>query len=142
MKEVHVKRLDTRAKLPIRAHPGDAGFDLHALESGVIGAGGRLVVSTGIAIAVPEGHVGLILDRSGLAAKHGITTLGGVIDSGYRGEWKVVMLNTSDVPYEVASGERIAQVIVVPIALPTVCETAELDDTIRGEGGFGSTGRR
>jgi len=141
MKEICVQRLDSRAKLPVRAHPGDAGLDLHALEGGVIGAGGRLVVSTGIAIAVPEGHVGLILDRSGLAARHGITNLGGVIDAGYRGEWKVIMHNTSDEPYEVAAGERIAQVLIVPIALPQVCEVEELDDTIRGEGGFGSTGR-
>ncbi len=142
MKEIRVQRLDSRAKLPIRAHLEDAGLDLHALESGVIGAGGRLVVSTGIAIAVPEGHVGLILDRSGLATKHGITNLGGVIDAGYRGEWKVIMHNTSDEPYEVAAGERIAQILIVPIVLPQVCEVSELDVTMRGEGGFGSTGKK
>ena len=141
MKELQVKRLDHRAKLPKRAHPGDAGIDLCALEGCVIEAGMRQVVSTGVAIAVPESHVGLILDRSGLAARHGITNLGGVIDAEYRGEWKVIMHNTSDEPYEVAAGERIAQILIVPIALPDVCEVDELDDTMRGKGGFGSTGR-
>ncbi len=138
---IEVKKLDPNAKLPVRAHEGDAGLDLCALEGAVIGAGERGVVGTGIAIAVPLGHVGLILDRSGLAAKLGITNLGGVIDAGYRGEWKVIMLNTSDKPYEVAAGERIAQILVVPIALPDVCEVSELDDTMRGDGHFGSTGR-
>lgn len=138
---IEVKKLDPRAKLPVRAHEGDAGLDLCALEGAVIGAGERGVVGTGIAIAVPPGHVGLIMDRSGLAAKRGITNLGGVIDAGYRGEWKVIMLNTSDASYEVAAGERIAQILVVPIALPDVCEVSELDDTMRGDGHFGSTGR-
>ncbi|NTW90230.1 MAG: dUTP diphosphatase [Candidatus Moranbacteria bacterium] len=138
---IEVKKLDPRAKLPVRAHEGDAGLDLCALEGCVIGGGERGVVGTGIAIAVPPGHVGLIMDRSGLAAKEGITNLGGVIDAGYRGEWKVIMLNTSDKPYDVAAGERIAQILVIPIALPEVCEVSELDDTMRGEGHFGSTGR-
>lgn len=142
MQEIQVKRLDPRAKLPVRAHPGDAGIDLCALEGCVIEAGKRRVMSTGVAIAVPEAHAGLIADRSGLAAKHGITTLGGVIDAGYRGEWKVIMHNTSDEPYEVAAGERIAQILIVPIAVPDVCEVSELDDTIRGEGGLGSTGKK
>jgi dUTP pyrophosphatase len=138
---IEVKKLDPDAKLPVRAHEGDAGLDLCALEGCVIGSGKRCIVGTGIAIAVPLGHVGLIMDRSGLAAKEGITNLGGVIDSGYRGEWKVIMLNTSDKPYEVAAGERIAQILVVPIALPDVCEVSELDATMRGDGHFGSTGR-
>ncbi len=138
---IEVKKLDPRAKLPVRAHEGDAGLDLCALEGCMIGAGERGVVGTGIAIAVPPGHVGLIMDRSGLAAKEGITNLGGVIDAGYRGEWKVIMLNTSDKPYDVAAGERIAQILVIPIALPEVCEVSELDDTMRGDGHFGSTGR-
>jgi len=138
---IDVKKLDPEAGLPVRAHEGDAGLDLHALSGCVIAPGERKSVGTGIAIAVPDGHVGLILDRSGLATKHGITTLGGVIDSAYRGEWIVIMLNTSDKPYEVVAGERIAQILVVPIALPDVCEVPELDATIRGEGRFGSTGR-
>lgn len=138
---VEVKKLDPSAKLPVRAHEGDAGLDLCALKGTTIGAGERGVVGTGIAIAVPPGHVGLIMDRSGLAAKQGMTNLGGVIDAGYRGEWKVIMLNTSDKPYEVAAGERIAQILVVPIALPDVCEVSELDDTMRGDGHFGSTGK-
>lgn len=138
---IEVKKLDPNAKLPVRAHPGDAGLDLFSPGGFVIGPGERVSVPTGIAIAVPEGYVGLIMDRSGLAVRHGITNLGGVIDSGYRGEWGVIMLNTSDEPYEVAAGERIAQILVVPIALPEVCEVAELGDTIRGEGRFGSTGK-
>ncbi|NTW45792.1 MAG: dUTP diphosphatase [Candidatus Moranbacteria bacterium] len=140
--KLEIKRLHPDAVLPMRAHPGDAGLDLYATEGSALGPGERRIVPTGVAIAIPEGYVGLIMDRSGLAAKHGITNLGGVIDSGYRGEWKVIMLNTSDEPYEVASGERIAQMLVVPIALPEVCEVSELDATIRGEGHFGSTGRQ
>ncbi|NTW15436.1 MAG: dUTP diphosphatase [Candidatus Moranbacteria bacterium] len=140
--KLEIKRLHPDAVLPIRAHPGDAGLDLYATEGSALSPGERRIVPTGVAIAIPEGYVGLIMDRSGLAAKHGITNLGGVIDSGYRGEWKVIMLNTSDEPYEVASGERIAQMLVVPIALPEVCEVSELDATIRGEGHFGSTGRQ
>jgi len=142
MKEIQVKRLDPLAKLPVRAHPGDAGLDVYAMEGFRLGPGERKVVGTGLSIAVPAGHVGLIMDRSGLAAREGITNLGGVIDSGYRGEWKVIMLNTSDTSYEAATGERIAQIVIVPIALPQVCEVEELDDTIRGDGGFGSTGRK
>lgn len=140
--EIRVKRLRPDAIPPIRAHEGDAGLDLFAPEGFAIAPGERKVVGTGMAMAVPDGHAGLILDRSGLAAKHGITTLGGVVDAGYRGEWKVVMLNTSDTPYETAPGERIAQVLVVPLALPAVCEVSELDATMRGEAGFGSTGRQ
>lgn len=138
---IEVKKLHPDAKLPVRAHEGDAGLDLFSTGGFVIGPGERVSVPTGIAIAVPLGHVGLIMDRSGLAAKHGITTLGGVIDSNYRGEWGIIMLNTSDTAYEVMPGERVAQVLVIPIVLPEVCEVSELDDTIRGEGRFGSTGK-
>ncbi|NTW14407.1 MAG: dUTP diphosphatase [Candidatus Moranbacteria bacterium] len=139
--KIEAKKLHRDAKLPTRAHEGDAGLDLYALRGIMLGPGERTSVPTGIAIAVPAGHVGLIMDRSGLAAKHGITTLGGVIDSNYRGEWGIIMLNTSDAAYEVVPGERVAQMLVVPIAYPEVCEVAELDDTIRGEGRFGSTGK-
>lgn len=138
---IEVKKLHPDAKLPARAHEGDAGLDLFSVGGFVIGPEERVSVPTGIAIAVPPGHVGLIMDRSGLAAKHGITTLGGVIDSNYRGEWGIIMLNTSDTAYEVMPGERVAQMLVVPIAVPEVCEVSELDDTIRGEGRFGSTGK-
>jgi len=138
---LEVKKLDPKALLPTRAHEGDAGLDLYSLESFTVGPGERRVARTGVAIAIPSGHVGLIWDRSGLAAKNGITNLGGVIDASYRGEWGVIMLNTSDMPYEVAAGERIAQILVQPVIFPDVCEVSELDATIRGDGGFGSTGR-
>jgi dUTP pyrophosphatase len=139
-----VRRLDPAATLPTRAHDGDAGLDLCACEAATIRAGGRASVRTGIALEVPAGHAGLVLPRSGLAARHGIALVNapGLIDAGYRGEVRVLLLNTdADDRFEVAPGDRIAQLLLVPFAAAEPVEVAELATSQRGEGGFGSSGR-
>jgi dUTP pyrophosphatase len=137
-------RLSEAARPPAPAHPGDAGHDLCAAEPAVIEPGGRASIGTGIAIEVPEGYAGLVLPRSGLAARHGIALVNapGLIDSGYRGEVRVLLLNTDrDEPFEVAVGDRIAQLVLVAYAAPDLEEVGELAESARGAGGFGSTGR-
>ena len=138
------RRLVPAATPPSRAHEGDAGYDLHAAEPVTLGPGERAVVGTGIALAIPDGHAGLVLPRSGLAFKHGIALVNapGLIDSGYRGELRVLLLNTDrEHPFDVEPGDRIAQLVVVQVALPELNEVDALDETARGLGGFGSTGR-
>jgi dUTP pyrophosphatase len=137
-----MKRLHDGATLPVRAYEGDAGLDLAACERVELGPGERAVVGTGLTVAIPHGHAGFVQPRSGLAAKHGITILNtpGLVDAGYRGELKVVLLNTDRAePFVVEPGMRIAQLVVVPVALPVPTEVAELPDSERGEKGFGST---
>ena len=141
---LRVRRLDPAAVLPRRAHPGDAGYDLCALEAVRLGPGERALVRTGVAVELPAGHAGWVVPRSGLAARHGIALVNapGLIDAGYRGEVKVLLLNTDRaVPFEVAAGERIAQLVVAAVAAPEVVEATELAVSARGDGGFGSTGR-
>jgi dUTP diphosphatase len=138
-----VRRLHPEAILPVRAYDGDAGLDLHAAEAAELGPGERASVGTGIAVEIPEGHAGLVLPRSGLAAKHGISLVNapGLIDAGYRGEIRVLLLNTDrEVPFRIAPGDRIAQLLLVAHAAPPVVEVEELEDSERGEGGFGSSG--
>jgi dUTP pyrophosphatase len=137
-------RLSEAARQPSRAHDGDAGFDLHAAEDALIGPGERASVGTGIALAIPEGHAGLVLPRSGLAARHGIGVVNapGLIDPEYRGEVRVLLLNTDlNDPFEVGVGDRIAQLLIVRFETPELSEQLTLDATGRGEGGFGSSGR-
>jgi dUTP pyrophosphatase len=139
-----MKRLHDAATLPIRAYQGDAGLDLAACERVELGPGERAVVGTGLTVAIPDGHAGFVQPRSGLAAKHGITILNtpGLVDAGYRGELKVVLLNTDRAePFVVEPGMRIAQLVVIPVALPEPTEVAELPDSERGEKGFGSSAR-
>jgi dUTP pyrophosphatase len=137
-------RLSGDAREPVHAHEGDAGYDLHAAEAAMIAPGERASVGTGLAVAIPPGHAGLVLPRSGLAAKHGITlpNAPGLIDSGYRGEVRVLLLNT-DVrePFEVDVGDRIAQLVVVHLADVELVEATDLSPSVRGSGGFGSSGR-
>jgi dUTP pyrophosphatase len=138
-----VRRLDERARLPTRAYPGDAGLDLYALDEATLGPGDRASVRTGIAVEIPPGQAGLVLPRSGLAARHGIALVNapGLIDSGYRGEVRVLLLNTDpSAPFTVASGERIAQLVLVRIESPEVVEVQALALSERGAGGFGSSG--
>ncbi len=140
---LHVRRLDPAARLPVRAHRDDAGYDLHALHAARLEPGARAKVRTGIAIELPAGHAGLVLPRSGLAARHGIALVNapGLIDAGYRGELQVLLLNTDRAEvFEIAAGDRIAQLVIVAVATPDVLEVDELAATRRGEGGFGSTG--
>jgi dUTP pyrophosphatase len=142
--ELRVRRLREEAKLPSRAHDGDAGLDLYAAVSATIDPGERATVATGIAIEVPAGHAGLVLPRSGLAARHGIAVANapGLIDAGYRGEIKVLLLNTDRTePFEISVGDRIAQLVLTPVAEADTVEVAELAGSARGEGGFGSSGR-
>ena len=138
--ELPVRRLDPGAVLPTRAHADDAGLDLYALEDASVPPGEGRLLRTGVAVAVPAGHVGLVCDRSSLA-KRGLKTAGGVIDAGYRGEVGVVVWNLSREPQPVKKGERCAQLLVIPIATPAPVERADLGETVRGAGGFGSTGR-
>jgi dUTP pyrophosphatase len=140
--QLQVKRLHEDATLPTRAYEGDAGLDLSACERVELGPGERAVVSTGLAVAIPEGHAGLVLPRSGLAVRHGIGKVNapGLIDSGYRGELKVVLLNTDrSERFVVEPGMRIAQLVVVPVASPDPVEVPDLPGSERGERGFGSS---
>jgi dUTP pyrophosphatase len=137
-------RLSEAARAPGLAHDGDAGYDLHAAEPASIGPGERASVGTGVAVAIPAGHAGLVLPRSGLAARHGIALVNapGLIDAGYRGELRVLLLNTDRLEaFEVAVGDRIAQLVLVRHAAPELVEVETLGESVRGEGGFGSTGR-
>jgi dUTP pyrophosphatase len=142
--ELLVRRIDASALLPSRAHPGDAGLDLCANEDVMIKPGERALVGTGIAIALPSGTVGLVVPRSGLAIKHGVSLVNspGVIDEGYRGEVKCILVNLDpSEAFVVARGDRIAQLLVQRVEHVGAREVDDLPETARGEGGFGSTGR-
>ncbi len=131
------------AHVPVYAHPGDAGADLVSAEELRLGPGERALVATGVRIALPDGYVAFVVPRSGLAAKHGITIVNapGTVDAGYRGEIKVSLLNTDPTePYDIAIGDRIAQLIVMPVPRVRFVPVDELPESARGEGGFGSTG--
>jgi dUTP pyrophosphatase len=140
--ELPVQRLHDGATLPTRAYEGDAGLDLAACERVELGPGERAAVGTGLTVAIPDGHAGFVQPRSGLAARHGITVLNtpGLVDAGYRGELKVVLLNTDrSERFVVEPGMRIAQLVVVPVAFPEPKEVGELPASERGEKGFGSS---
>ena len=142
MTELPLKRLHDGATLPTRAYAGDAGLDLSACERVELGPGERAVVGTGLTVAIPDGHAGFVQPRSGLAARHGIAVLNspGLVDAGYRGELRVVLLNTDRAErFVVEPGMRIAQLVVVPVALPQPTEVSELPGSERGEKGFGSS---
>ena len=139
-----IQRLRPDARLPTRAHDDDAGLDLYAVEAARIAPGERASIPTGIAIELPERHAGLVLARSGLAARHGIALVNapGLIDAGYRGELKVLLLNTDrEAAFEIAPGDRIAQLVVTRVETPDLVEVDELPPSIRAAGGFGSSGR-
>jgi dUTP pyrophosphatase len=142
MNELPFKRLHDGATLPVRAYTGDAGLDLAAAERVELAPGARAVVGTGLAVAIPDGHAGLVQPRSGLAANHGITIVNtpGLVDSGYRGELKIILLNTDlENTFVVEPGMRVAQLMIVAVATPQSVEVAELPDSERGEKGFGSS---
>ena len=143
--EIPVRFLHSDATLPVYANDGDAGCDLVAVESCTIAAGGgRVMVSTGLAVAIPEGHGGFVLPRSGLAAKHGVTCINapGLIDAGYRGEVMVALVNLDPThDYEVTKGDRIAQLVVLPVPRASFHDVEDLPTADRGAGGFGSSGR-
>jgi dUTP pyrophosphatase len=142
MIELPIQRLREEAVLPERAYPGDAGLDLAACDRHELAPGERAVVGTGLAVAVPDGFAGFVQPRSGLAARHGLSVVNapGLIDSGYRGEIRVVLLNTDrDEPFVVEPGMRIAQLVVLPVPELEVVETEDLAETERGVRGFGSS---
>lgn len=145
MQQLPILKLKDEATLPSRAHEGDAGLDLYACEAAHIGPGERWSVGTGVGMEIPEGHAGLVLPRSGLARDHGIALVNapGLIDSGYRGELRVLLLNTDPAEtFRVEPGDRIAQLVLTPIVTPEPVEAAELTESVRGRSGFGSSGRR
>lgn len=142
--KIEYAKLDARAIVPTRAHPGDAGMDLYAIEMVSLAPGERASVGTGIAIAIPEGYAGLILPRSGLAARDGITlpNAPGLIDAGYRGELRVLLLNTDrEKAFQVRLGDRIAQLMITPVPEVRLVMVESLGESSRGPEGFGSTGR-
>ncbi|HEY2717078.1 MAG TPA: dUTP diphosphatase [Solirubrobacterales bacterium] len=142
--ELPVAKLKDNAVLPTRAHEGDAGLDLYACEAAHIGPGERWSVGTGVAVEIPDGHAGLVLPRSGLARDHGISLVNapGLIDSGYRGELRVLLLNNDPADiFRISAGDRIAQLVLVPIAIAATVEVPALAESVRGGGGFGSSGR-
>ncbi|MTV24285.1 dUTP diphosphatase [Nitriliruptoraceae bacterium ZYF776] len=141
--DLPVARLHPDAVLPGYAHPGDAGLDLVAVGGARLAPGARAAIPTGLAVAIPDGWVGLVHPRSGLARRHGLTVANapGTIDAGYRGEVQVLLVNLGQEPVEVRAGDRVAQLLVQRVGVATVREVDALDDTERGHGGFGSSGR-
>jgi len=142
--ELRIAKLRDEAVLPSRAHQGDAGLDLYSCEAAHLGPGERWSVGTGVAVEIPDGHAGMVLPRSGIARDHGIALVNGpgLIDAGYRGEVRVLLLNTDPAEtFRVEPGERIAQLVIVAVALPEPLEVGSLSESSRGDGGFGSSGR-
>ena len=140
---VPIKRLDADLDLPAYAYPGDAGLDLRAAESAVLKPFERRAIPCGIALGIPRGYAGFVLPRSGLAAKHGISIVNapGLIDSDYRGEIKAILVNLdAEEPFAIDRGDRIAQLVIMPVPIVSLQETDELSETDRGAGGFGSSG--
>ena len=141
MLTIKIKKLKNDAVLPNYAHSGDAGMDMYASEDVHIRKGERAKVPTGIAMEIPEGYVGLVWDKSGLSINHGLKTLGGVIDAGYRGEIIIGIANLSSEDYTLEKGHKVAQLLIQKIESPVVEEAIELKDSHRGEKGLGSTGK-
>ncbi|MDD8020053.1 MAG: dUTP diphosphatase [Acidobacteriota bacterium] len=137
--KILVKRINQAARMPVFNHPGDAGLDLFSCQTMTIGPGETMAVPTGLQMAIPFGYAGLIWDKSGLALQ-GIHRLAGVVDAGYRGEVKIVLTNLSQMPFVITSGMKIAQMLIQPVEMPEPVEVETLDETRRGEAGFGSTG--
>lgn len=138
---IKIKKLDPRAILPAYAHLGDAGMDIYALEDVEVAPGKVVKVRTGLAIEIPDGYVGLCWDRSGLATKQALKIMGGVVDSGYRGEVMIGLINLNQESQILKAGERVAQMLIQKVERSEIVEAEELSETIRGEGGFGSTGK-
>ena len=140
-----VRLLHPDARAPERAHPGDAGLDLRTVEAFTLAPGARATVPTGVAVALPPGHAGLVVPRSGLASRHGLSVVNGpgLVDPNYRGELRVVLVNLGEEPFAAAVGDRVAQLLVVPFAAPELRVVDALPDAPdqRGDGGFGSSGR-
>ena len=139
--ELKIKKIDPGAKLPQRAHLHDAGIDIFSLERMIVSPGKRVAIRTGISIEIPEGYAGLVWDKSGIAIKEGLTTIGGVIDSTYRGELLIGIVNIGTTEYVFDKGHKVAHLLIQKIELVDIIEAESLSDTARGESGFGSTGK-
>jgi len=140
--KIKVKKLRPDAITPHYNHEGDAGMDLYAVEDIILWPDEPVAVPTGLSIELPTGYVALVWDKSGLSLKEGIKTMAGVMDSNYRGEYKIVLINTTNQYYYIDKGDKIAQLLIQPVMRAEVEETRELSETSRGSGGFGSTGTR
>jgi len=139
--QIKIEKLHPDAKLPTYAHGTDAGMDLYACEETSIPAHGRVLVSTGLAMGIPGGYVGLVWDKSGISYKVGLKVIGGVVDAGYRGEIFVGIMNTTDEDYTFYKSDKVAQMLIQKVEHPELVQVDELDETPRGDGAFGSTGR-
>jgi dUTP pyrophosphatase len=137
------KRLSESVSLPTAQHPGDAGYDLQAARDAVLGPGERALVPTGVAVAIPAGYAGLVVPRSGWAIKYGLSVVNapGIVDAGYRGELQAILINHGSETIEIKTGERVAQLIIVAVPEVDWIEVDQLEESVRGEAGFGSTGR-
>jgi dUTP pyrophosphatase len=136
-----IKKLAEQAVIPTMSNTSDAGYDLYSIEDRYIGPHQRALIKTGIAMAIPDGFVGLIWPRSGLSVKHGVDVFAGVVDAGYRGEVGVCLFNSSELQLEIKQGDRIAQILFQPVSHFQLIESEDLSFTKRGDGGFGSTGK-
>ncbi len=139
--KIKVKKLKDGAKLPNYAHPGDVGMDLYAMETVTIPPMGHERIWHGFAFEFPEGYAAIVKDKSSIS-KAGLHTMGGVFDAGYRGEYNTHLVNLSNEPYTIEAGDKVSQLIIYPVAIAELEEVSELTDSARGEGGFGSTGKK
>ena len=139
--KIKIKKLNPQTIIPAYAHPGDAGLDLHSLDNAELQPGQRKFFYLGFALEFPSGYAAIIKDRGSLPKNGGLHTLGGVFDAGFRGEYNVLLINLGDQPYTIHSGDKIAQLVIYPVAIAELDQVAELSDSSRGTGQFGSTGR-
>lgn len=139
--QIKIKKLHPDLRIPSYAHPGDAGFDLFCNEKVTLEPGERKSIPLGLAVEIPDGYVALLFDKSRLSHIHGLKCFGGVMDSGYRGEYAVGLMNLSDKPYTFEKGDKIVQMLVMPVIRGVIEEVDELSDSSRGTGGFGSSGK-
>jgi len=139
--KIKIKRLNDEAVLPSYAHPGDVGMDIYSLENYELKVGERRIFPVGFALEFPTGYAAIVKDKSSLSMKQGIHTMGGVFDAGYRGEYNANLINLGDVDYKISKGDKIAQIIIYPVAIADLEEVSELSDSVRGEGRFGSSGK-
>lgn len=139
--KIKIKKLKENAKFPKNHHPGDVGFDLYSMEEYTIAPGERHFFYHGFALEFPEGYAAIIKDKSSIS-KAGLHTMGGVFDAGFRGEYNTLLVNLSEEPYTVEAGDKVSQLVILPVILPELEEAEELSESARGTGGFGSTGRK
>lgn len=138
---IKIKKLNPDAKLPTYAHPGDVGMDVYSLENYTLQPGERHFFYNGFALEFEPGYAAIVKDKSSLPKDGGLHTMGGVFDAGYRGEYNILLINLGDKPYHIEKGQKIAQIVIIPVVLAELVEVPELSESSRGMGGFGSTGK-